>query len=256
MRRTFSTFLMGIIATAGISQTAPNFTCNDCKGNPHDFYTELDAGKVIVICWVMPCGACVSPTLTTYNVVESYQASHPDKVYMYLADDFANTNCTSLNSWAAGYNIVNATLFSNSAIDMTDYGTPGMPKIVVVAGADHQVLYNTNDVVNATLLQEAIDTGLALTGIENPEISGSIVSVSPNPVKGTSVVNCFMTESAEVSLDLLNLNGSWIKNLYSGYLTKGNHEIPIDLLDEAGGIYFLKFSNKSQSQVIKVTVLK
>lgn len=34
--------------------TATDFTVNDCGGTSHNLFTELDAGKVIVLCWPMP----------------------------------------------------------------------------------------------------------------------------------------------------------------------------------------------------------
>ena len=43
--------LSGFIA---FGQTAVNFTGNDCAGTSHTLFTELDAGKVIVVTFVMP----------------------------------------------------------------------------------------------------------------------------------------------------------------------------------------------------------
>src|SRR6185436_4860235 len=115
----------------------------------HDLFAELDAGKVIVICWVMPCPACVNPALTTHNIVQTYQSTNPYKVIMYLVDDFANTTCTSLETWQNNTGVPDATPFSNSAINMNDYGGPGMPKIVVIGGPNHTVFYNTDYTVDA-----------------------------------------------------------------------------------------------------------
>jgi hypothetical protein len=255
MRKVLFTVLLGVIAIAGIAQTAPNFTCNDCKGDPHDLYTELDAGKVIVLCWVMPCGACVGPTLTTYNVVESYQANYPNTVFMYLADDFANTNCVSLNSWAAGIGIVNATLFSNSAIDMNDYGGPGMPKIVVVAGADHQVLYNTNNTVNATLLQNAIDSALNSTAIVEPGKENVSFSVNPNPVTGISTLAFNLQEDAIVECDLMDITGKQVRNIYKGNLQAGYNQLICDARSDGPGVYFIKLSVNGESRLVKIAVL-
>lgn len=47
----FSTIIMA-------QEKATNFTCNDCSGVPHDLFNTLDSGKIVVMVWVMPCGAC------------------------------------------------------------------------------------------------------------------------------------------------------------------------------------------------------
>ena len=61
------------ISIFGSAQVAPNFTATDCNGTSIDLYSQLDAGKVIVICWVMPCSSCIPASKTSYNVVQSFQ---------------------------------------------------------------------------------------------------------------------------------------------------------------------------------------
>ena len=47
--------LTTILASFGaFSQTATDFTCNDCAGSSHNLFSELDGGKVVVLVWVMP----------------------------------------------------------------------------------------------------------------------------------------------------------------------------------------------------------
>jgi hypothetical protein len=101
---------------------------------------------------------------------------------MYVADDYANTNCTSLNSWCTT-NSITATTFSNAVIDMADYGSPGMPKIVVLGGGtSHTVYFNQNNTAagNAAGIQSAIDSALAVNVNEN-EVSKTPFTVFPNP---------------------------------------------------------------------------
>ena len=190
MKKTLLVSITALMLSTGFAQTATNFNCNDCDGVNHDLFTELDAGKVIVICWVMPCGSCVGPSLTTSNVVQSFQTSHPDKVFMYMVDDYANTNCNSLNSWANNNNINPASVFSNAAIKMSDYGSPGMPKVVVVGDVNHAVFYNANNSVNATALQEAINTAITstTTGVAVDKAAFSSVEFFPNPSSTSSSI--------------------------------------------------------------------
>ena len=182
MKKHFLTMVLSVATVLASAQTATNFNCNDCSNVPHELFAELDAGKVIVLVWVMPCGACTGPSLTTYNVVESYQSSNPDKVRMYLCDDFANTSCTSLNSWKNSTGLTNAVTFSDAAINMGDYGSAGMPKIVVLGGGGHTVFYNVNNTVNITDLQDGIDAALLATGIQEQSELASSLNVYPDPI--------------------------------------------------------------------------
>jgi hypothetical protein len=53
---------------------------------------------------------------------------HPHTVYMYVADDYANTSCPVLQNWASNMNSNGPNFFSDATIDMADYTTIGMPK--------------------------------------------------------------------------------------------------------------------------------
>src|ERR1041385_2523437 len=155
MKKQLLTIALLAASLVGIAQTAVNFTCNDCNVTSHDLFAELDAGKVIVLCWVMPCGNCIAPSVTTHSVVSSYQSSNPNTVYMYLCDDYANSSCATLNSFKSSNGLMNAITFSDASINMADYGSTGMPKIVVVGGPNHTVFYNANNTVNSANLQSA-----------------------------------------------------------------------------------------------------
>ena len=85
--------------------TATDFTTNDCNGLSHHLFDELDNGNVIVISWVMPCSPCATYSLPAYSAVQSFATSHPGQVHFYMADDYANTSCSSLSGWGNNYNI-------------------------------------------------------------------------------------------------------------------------------------------------------
>lgn len=254
MKKQLLTLILFAITSLGMAQTATDFTANDCNGNSHNLFTELNSGKVIVLCWVMPCASCTGPTLTTYNVVQSFQASNPNKVFMYTCDDFANTNCTSLNSWANGIGVMQQSWslrFSNAAINMTHYGSPGMPKIVVL-GPNHAVFYNSNNTVNATNLQNAINNALATTGLNESNLPASSLSVLPNPAQNEAKIKLNLLNKADVILECYNLEGKKVQEIFSGNLTKGEHTIPVNLEQFTDGMYLIKFSDGTQTQFINL----
>jgi Leucine-rich repeat (LRR) protein len=147
----------------GLAQTtATDFTTNDCDGITHNLFDSLDAGNVIVIAWVMPCGGCITPSLAAYDAAQTFAISHPGIVDFYLVDDYANTSCASLVNWGNSNSMPLNTAFSSSAISMSDYGSAGMPKVVVLGGSSHSVYYNVNNnQINLNGVQTAINNALA-----------------------------------------------------------------------------------------------
>lgn len=242
MRTLIALFLLAFSIGAGAQTTATNFTCNDCAGNPHDLFTELDSGDVIVISFVMPCATCLPPTLTAYNIVQSYATSHPGRVKMYIADDYANTTCASLDNWATSNNMPNSTRFSNTAVDMLDYGAAGMPKIVVLGGLTHHVYYNTNGSGNATQLQEAIDSALAETGVRNDAMEVNPLSVYPVPASGNVTLNFSSVENGIAVIDIFSVDGKKATSAQQSNVTTGNNVIEVSTAELSAGTYMITVS--------------
>lgn len=257
MKTLLTTFLISLLSFGAIAQTATNFTCNDCSGVSYDLFTELDAGKVVVIDWVMPCASCVGPTLTTYNIVSSYQTSHPGKVLFFMADDYANTSCLSLNAWANQYGVPESAWsrrFVNSAIRMLDYGSNGMPKIVVLGGAGHTVFYNANNTVNATALQNAINAALSVSGVE--EGKGMIHSLStyPNPAASDATLKFTVARTSDVTVELFNMKGKKVLDVYSGKVMAGEKTVGIETAKLTSGIYLVKVSASGKSNYVNLVI--
>lgn len=249
--------IMGAILASSLSfsqTTATDFTVSDCNGDSHTLFTELDSGKVVVMVWVMPCGSCVSAALTAYNVAQSYESTNPGKVLFYLIDDYGNTSCSSVSSWGTsniGENIT--ATFSSSEIDMTDYGSTGMPKVVVVGGPSHTVYYNKNNSVNSTDLQEAINSGLSETSKikENTSIN-TIFHVYPNPTTDKLSLSYSLKNELEMNIELYNLLGEKIDLIVSEKQVVGNYQFEISTTDLDNGIYFIKVD----TQILKFQVVK
>ncbi len=252
--------LISMVATSAIAyaQTATNFTCNDCSGVSHDLFTELDAGKIIVLDWVMPCGACAGPSLTAYNVVGSFQSSHPGSVFLYMADDFANTVCSSLNGWANSIGVPQnaySLRFSNPAIDMLDYGSIGMPKIVVVGGGvNHTVFYNSNNTVNASALQAAINLALTSTGINEQNNPLSILNIYPNPADKSAEIKFVLNQPATVTIELFNLQGKRLQDIFSGPMIAGENKVEVNTAKLAAATYLVKLTGDGKTRFINLLV--
>ena len=136
-----------------------DFTAVDCDGLTHNLYNELDANKIIVIAWVMPCSSCITDPVDALNIVQTYSSSHPGRISFYLADDYADQNCATIKGWASWYGLSSATAFSDPNLTMVNYGVAGMPKIVVIAGGNRFIYFNKNE--STVGFKAAIDQALA-----------------------------------------------------------------------------------------------
>jgi hypothetical protein len=261
MKKLILALFTGLSAMHCIAQTtATNFNVKDCSGTNHDLYTELDAGKVVVISWVMPCASCIGPTLTAYNKVKTYATSHPGRVLFYLSDDVANTSCSSLTSWANTNKITNVPVFSDKAVKMSDYGASGMPKVVVLAGKAHSILFNQNNGVDATKLSDAIDKGLNLsTGFKDNTngVNSFNVSLFPNPISNNSTtLNYVLAKSTDVTIGIYNTLGEKMKSFQFQNQAMGKQQLILNVELFNNGIYFIKVSAGEYSQTLKFIINK
>ena len=181
MRKLTLFITLSLISVGIVFAQATDFTTDDCNGVTHNLFDSLDAGNVIVISWVMPCGPCATYTLPAYAAVQSFASSHPGQVDFYLVDDYANTACPTLVNWGISNSMSINTAFSSSSINMSDYGSSGMPKVVVLGNANHSVFYNENDDKNNranTVCLPQNDNGL-ITKLECQALGtqGSIVEL-------------------------------------------------------------------------------
>ena len=249
------TFLIFLLITfISKSQTATDFTCNDCDGNSINLFNQLDSGKVVVLCWVMPCSSCIPASKTTYNIIESYQSAHSGKVLFYLCDDYANTSCASLNSWANSNSIPASAFskrFSNTSIDMLHYGASGMPKIVVVAGNEHKVMYNANNTVDIAELQTAINQGLNANLIQPNEKDYPVFRVIAN--YSEQIVNLIygFNDETIVNFNIYNSLGEKLtdEKLFFNALENSKS---IDISKLPAGYYILTLYNSNYNKAFKL----
>ncbi|MBC7383247.1 MAG: T9SS type A sorting domain-containing protein [Bacteroidia bacterium] len=259
MKKLCTLFLSGIILVLfpflSIGQSvATDFTANDCGGTSHHLFSELDAGKVVVISFVMPCGSCIGPSQSALATVQNFASSHPGKVVFYLADDVANTSCSSLSAWATNNGMGSIPAFSSGSVTETPYGSGGMPKIVVLGGTNHSVYFTQNGGVNSINLTNAINSALTATGISEVKKVDLQVKIFPNPAIDKLSVNYILTQTSEVNFEIYNMLGSKVKTFGEGKHTFGKQESQLDFGALTNGIYFLKIEAGSASQIIKFTI--
>jgi hypothetical protein len=236
------------------SQTAMDFTATDCSGKSHSLFAELNAGKVIVLTWVMPCGVCIPGASVASSTVVG--TGNPNVVF-YLVDDQGNSSCNTLNSWASTNAISFNESFANTgnAINMADYGTSGMPKTVVFGGANHKVYFNYNGTPSASALQTAISKAVT-TGIKVDHFMGMGLNLNPNPVRSTTKIDFDLVKSSEVNIELINQLGQVLSLVNLGKMTAGKHEYDLNLQAFASGIYFVTLNAGEANETVRLALTK
>lgn len=236
--------------------TATDFTLTDCAGDSHTLFDELDAGKVIVISFVMPCNSCIGPSVAAYNSVGNYATSNPGRVLFYLSDDLGTTPCTTLTTWASQNGMDSATVISNAALFMNQYNGNGlgMPKVVVLGGSNHLVCFNDNNGENSHDIDAAIIQALGASGIDKSSAAFVNLKIFPNPVSDEATVTYNLNQSQDVSIEIFNVLGENVKTLSSEEQTDGNHEIQIDFETLSNGFYFIKLMTAKAVKTVKLSV--
>lgn len=253
--KALSIAILIIITNSLIAQTATNFTTKDCEGVTYDLFTELDAGTVIVLCWIMPCGSCVAPAVSAYNITMGFDTTHPGRVKMYVIDDYANTSCNDLKNWCNIYGLDSTIIFSDASISMNDYGSVGMPKTVVVGGVWHKVYFNQNNTLNANLFKEAINLALTETSVkESNTISGFSASISPNPSVSEVTLEIFVENPTQAVVNVYDSRGTLISTLFEGHLVPGQVQIPLQTTEISAGLYYLRINTDSNHETLKLIV--
>jgi len=247
------------LSLLSFGQTATNFNCNDCTGNNHDLFTELNAGKVVVIVWVMPCSSCISGALAAQAACGNYTTSNPGQVLLYIVDDNGNTACSTISSWCTNNGITAANAhFSNAAINMADYGIAGMPKVVVLGDQNHTVYYNQNSPnISTSDINTAIGNALANISIGIDEAGTPAFKAAelfPNPSDKSCQLSLELSGDARISVNLYDISGKNLGVLFDGNLSIGKKTIDINTADLANGNYLVNFSDGKRTRKIRLTV--
>jgi hypothetical protein len=226
-------FVTGSLVKA--QTTATDFTTSDCSSASHNLFSELDAGKVVVLIWVMPCANCINPALTAQTEVQNALNANPGKILFYVADDNGNTPCSSVKSWCNTNGVTPSAVFSSTSIKMSDYGASGMPKLVVLGGNNHKVYYN--DVapnITASDIQ---------TGITTQSVSKFGITVFPSPGNGIIRLQVNLPEASKIDVEIRNELGQLVKELHSEHLNSGLQILALDVNTLTRGNYFLTATN-------------
>ena len=98
-----------------------------------------------------------------------------------------------------------------------------------------------------------------LEGLKIEDISPNKISIKniyPNPFNPSTTISFEVGKELKVKLEVYDINGFKIKDLYSGYVEKGLHSAVWDAKEYSSGIYFIRLHADGYINTEKIMLIK
>jgi len=82
-----------------------------------------------------------------------------------------------------------------------------------------------------------------------------LMNITPHPVKDNAVIRFTILHPSNVKIDLYNLKGQLVENLFDNPCSPGNYEINFNAQNLTRGIYFLKIETETVSLLKKMVLI-
>ncbi len=258
------TCLMGLhsVLNAQVT-TALDFTMNDCSGNMHHLYADLDAGKVVILEYFMvSCSPCIVAGDALEPMINKLKTTCSDKIKFYQFGFTNSYNCTQINNWVSthGYSSVP---MDSGAYQVAYYEGMGMPSIVVAAGSTHKLMYlcNANTasfaVSDTAIIADSIRAFFNCTnstGIINNSTGINHMDIYPNPVANKLSISLFAPGEGILKLQLFDLNGQKVASLTNELINGGQWTKTFELPFIPPGFYFIRGEFNGENFTRKIAI--
>lgn len=251
--------LMFVAAISRAQLTAKQFKGKDCNGSSIDLFSDLDAGKAVILFYYMPsCGSCPPPAQKIQKMANSINSMYPGKVKGYAFPFQNSTTCTYSATWVSSNGLSSIyTAMDSGAADVAYYGGFGMPTVVLVGGKDHKVLFSTLDfsTSDTSIMREKIVSMInGSSGVSEIKNNVSNVSIFPNPAKDKVHLELNLSQSSNLKVEVLNILGEVISVSYDGKVTPGIFNQEINTASLIDGIYVIRIIADGNQKSYKITV--
>lgn len=120
-------------------------------------------------------------------------------------------------------------------------------------------VYKDNTQLNMAEVQQAIQTDILTTGINEPSVNPLKFELSqnyPNPFNPITNIKFCIPKSSYASLKLYNVSGQLIETYYQGDIKAGYYNAEIDGTKLSSGVYFYVLSTNEYSETKKMVLIK
>lgn len=248
MKKIFTFLLFCTLLQFTYAQEAPDFTVTTTHNEEFNLYSQLDAGKTIVLdLFFVNCPPCndIAPRLQQLNL--EWGDGSGDVIFISLSD-------RDLAAAVKGFEEMHGLTFPAAGTDggSADAVKPysdgnfgqffGFPTLVVVA-PNKAVTYDVwGESYDQTiqLLDEAIEaTGATKSSqtFETDKVAN--LSVYPNPVVNDLNISLDITKATNLTVEIADAQGRLIQSIDKGQANAGSQNISVDMSELANGTYFV-----------------
>ena len=257
MKKNISTLiaLTFFILTATVTRaqmSAMDFAKNDCNGNSHHLFTDLDSGKAVLLHFYMPnCGMCPPSAKALQHMANRINAMHPGMVVGYAFPFNNTTTCTYSKSWTTSNSLSLYSPMDSGAAQVANYGGFGMPTVVLLGGMDHRVMYASQSVSisDTAAIRDSILSLMSSThtGINTLPSSVATFSIFPNPATDAVSISLGLKESAMVSIEVLDITGKQVAVVLNEKLNAGTNSKKFNTTTLPNGNYLMRLNANGQT---------
>lgn len=259
------TFILSLVfslsATISKAQlTAMDFYGMDCNGTMHNMFSELDAGKAVILHFYMPnCSSCPPPAQKIQTMANNILATHPNMITAYAFPYQNTTSCSYSSTWTSSNGLSLYSPMDSGAAQVAYYGGFGMPTVVLLGGTDHRVMFSTLSFATSdtTIMRDSILALFAPAGVSEQLLPTAIQSLTiyPNPASSESMIRLNLVEPTNLTIDVLDLTGRKMMGICREKNVQGEFKVPISTGDLSNGIYTIRITANDKSVIRKLNVV-
>ncbi len=257
-KNTFFIALLALLPFLTTAQTAMDFSGLDCNGTAHHLFSDLDAGKAVIIEYFMPnCASCPPPAQKIQTMANNILANHPGVITAYAFPFNNTTTCTYSSSWVSTNGLSLFAPMDSGATQVAHYGGFGMPTIVVLGGSSHRTMFKTLSFATSdtTIMRDSILRliGALPNGVNALEPATFTINIAPNPVQTSLSVEVNAINAGLVNIQLISMTGQ-VEQLISNTTVTGTKRFQFATGNYATGMYILQTEINGQINRQKVLI--
>lgn len=241
------------------AQTPMQIDGLDCNGTSHDMFSELDAGKAVVVFFFMNnCSSCPPVAKKVQAMVNNILVDHPDMVKGYVMPFNNTTTCTATANWVVNNSLSFYAPYDSGSIQVAHYGGFGMPTVVLLGGKapNQRVLFSTLSFATSdtTIMRDSILALLSTTAIHDIPATVNSINLFPNPSVDNVNIEIDLNEQSNVAIDIVDITGKKVSHLYDNTKATGLIQQPYYTTQLSNGLYLVQFTVNGKTVTRKLNV--
>jgi cytochrome c peroxidase len=88
------------------------------------------------------------------------------------------------------------------------------------------------------------------------ELTARLKVKGPNPFNPSTLLSYYLSEDADIQLNVYNITGEKVAELYNGFMTSGEHQVAFNAGNLASGIYLVSLYTGKEVSTVKLMLMK